>query len=124
MTNQEAREIISNIDKAYRNFTKTEIQALEMAINALKQEPILDQIKADVKKNFNDRPSCYNHPQRTKFYVEVLQIIDKHKAESEDGKNDILDEIRAEIMNLTDGEKPERVWNVDVLLIIDKYRAE
>lgn len=35
-----------------------------------------------------------------------------------------LDKIRADIMNLTDGEKPERVWNVDVLQIIDKYRVE
>lgn len=44
---------------------------------------VLDKIREEVKKIFNDRPSCYNHPQRTKFYVEVLQIIDKHKTESE-----------------------------------------
>ena len=39
MTNQETIEIIRDIDKAYRTFTKTEIQALEMAIKALEQEP-------------------------------------------------------------------------------------
>lgn len=38
-------------------------------------------------------------------------------------QEDILDKIRAEVMNLTNGEKPERVWNVDVLQIIDKYRV-
>lgn len=36
----------------------------------------------------------------------------------------VLDKIRSEIMNLTDGEIPERIWNVDVLQIIDKYKAE
>ena len=38
--------------------------------------------------------------------------------------NDVLDKIRAEIEALTDGAKPERIWNVDVLAIIDKYKAE
>ena len=37
---------------------------------------------------------------------------------------DVLDKIRAEVMNLTDGDTPERIWNVDVLQIIDKYKAE
>lgn len=40
------------------------------------------------------------------------------------GREKVLDKISAEIMNLTDGEKPERVWNVDVLEILDKYKAE
>ena len=35
MNNQEAIEIIRDIDKAYRTFTNTEIQALEMAIQAV-----------------------------------------------------------------------------------------
>lgn len=39
-----------------------------------------------------------------------------------DGRTFILDKIRAEIMNLTNGDTPERIWNVDVLNIIDKYR--
>lgn len=38
--------------------------------------------------------------------------------------NAVLDKIRAEIMSLTDGDTPERIWNVDVLEIIDKYRAK
>ena len=36
----------------------------------------------------------------------------------------VLDEIRAEIMSLTNGDTPERIWNVDVLEILDKYKAE
>lgn len=39
-------------------------------------------------------------------------------------RESILDKIRAEVMNLTDGETPERIWNVDVLQIIDKYKTE
>ena len=38
--------------------------------------------------------------------------------------NEVLDKIRAEIISLTDGDIPERIWNVDVLEIIDKYRSE
>ena len=44
MTNEKARFIISNIDKAYRAFSEEEIQALETAITALKQQPC-EQIK-------------------------------------------------------------------------------
>ena len=36
----------------------------------------------------------------------------------------ILDKIRAEIVDLTNGDTPERIWNVDALQIIDKYKAE
>ena len=39
MTNKEARQIISDIDKAYRNFTADEYKALDIAIEALEQEP-------------------------------------------------------------------------------------
>lgn len=35
MTREEAKQIISDIDKAYRNFTADEYKALEMAIKAL-----------------------------------------------------------------------------------------
>ena len=35
-----------------------------------------------------------------------------------------LDKIRNEVKALTDGAEPEHVWNVDVLAIINKYKAE
>ena len=38
--------------------------------------------------------------------------------------DDVLDKIKAEIEQLTDMQKPEHIWNVDVLAIIDKYKAE
>ena len=41
-----------------------------------------------------------------------------------DGANEVIDKIRAEIMSLTNGDTPERIWNVDVLKIIDKYKEE
>jgi len=39
-------------------------------------------------------------------------------------KCEVLDKIRAEIINLTNGDMPERIWNVDVLEILDKYKAD
>lgn len=36
----------------------------------------------------------------------------------------VLEKIRTEVMNLSDGEKPERIWNVDVSQIIEKYKLE
>lgn len=36
----------------------------------------------------------------------------------------VLGKIRAEIINLTNGDMPERIWNVDVLEILDKYKAD
>lgn len=38
LTKEEAIEILSNIDKAWRNFTKEEYIALEMALESLKAE--------------------------------------------------------------------------------------
>ena len=37
---------------------------------------------------------------------------------------DVLDKIREDIKSLTNGDTPERIWNDDVLDIIDKYKAE
>ncbi len=59
MNNQEAKEIIKGIDKAYRTFTKTEIQALEMAIKALEQEPI----------TIYEIPKDYNYDTETKDFL-------------------------------------------------------
>ena len=62
------------------------------------------------------------------FKEEKMSIIDYVNMYTTEGvtktADDILDRIRAEVMNLSDGEEPERIWNVDVLQIIDKYKAE
>lgn len=68
-------------------------EAANMAIKALEQEPILDKIRAEIarekqKINFK-RLDAYEKAQaemRLSTLNELLQIIDKYKAESEDAK--------------------------------------
>ena len=52
--------------------------AVEMAIKALEQEPILDKIRAEIK-HYNLRPS--NYPCDMISIGTVLQIIDKYRGE-------------------------------------------
>ena len=48
------------------------------------EREVLDKIKADLYKLYNDRPSDYNHSQRTELFCEVIKILDKYKSERED----------------------------------------
>lgn len=59
-----------------------QVDALEMAIKALEQEPILDKIKEEIKALSNANPS-YWHSGYMLEREEVLDILDKYKAESE-----------------------------------------
>ena len=87
MTNEEAIEILQTADFP-EDYTVEEIQqALDMAIKALEQEPVLDKIRAEIEKleylNIEDGSGGYDE------YIEqyeVLKIIDKYKAESENKK--------------------------------------
>ena len=36
----------------------------------------------------------------------------------------VIDEIKAEILNLSEGVEPERIWNIDVFDIIDRKVKE
>lgn len=60
----------------------------------------------------------------------IFDITDHMWITTPDGKQvdfikaDVLDEIKTEIKALTDGAEPERIWNVDALAIIDKYKVE
>ena len=45
MTREEAKQIISDIDKAYRNYTADEYKALEMAIKALEMQPLIEKFQ-------------------------------------------------------------------------------
>ena len=56
-------------------------QALDMAIKALEQEPVLDKIKAEINQITDTMGVSYN---QYVSKIDVLQIIDKYKAESED----------------------------------------
>jgi len=53
--------------------------------------------------------------QRKETLFEIIKDLEQES---------VLDKIRAEIMSLTNGDTPERIWNVDVLEIIDKYKAD
>ena len=48
MTREEAIKTLSDIDKAWRNFSKEEYVALEMAIKALRQKPSNDTVSCGV----------------------------------------------------------------------------
>ncbi len=58
-----------------------EVEALDMAIKALEQEPILDKVRAEIDKIYEregNSVDCLN------ALNELKQFIDKYKAESED----------------------------------------
>lgn len=58
-----------------------DIKAFKMAINALKQEPILDKIRAEIKHfMFEINPSSSESDYACNY---ILQIIDKYKVDSE-----------------------------------------
>ena len=102
MTREEAINEIKQIqcfDKPFDNsveecnkFAKREI-ALNMAINALEQDPILDKIRAEIEqaadKQFqiamgvSDLNERYAHIRMENAYRHSLNIINKYKAESE-----------------------------------------
>ena len=73
----------------------------------------------------------YKHETLT-MAIEALEQKEKSEYEHDhavvkaytDGQTYILDKIRTEIMSLTNGDTPERIWNVDVIKIIDKYGGE
>ena len=84
MTREEAIIIIGNLiiipDDCYRIAEYQEAKA--MAIKALEQEPILDKIRREIED--------LAYEERVGYMVvdldDVLRIIDKYKAESEDGE--------------------------------------
>ena len=57
-------------------------------------------------------------------WLSTFEAIEKAYNVGVSEQEAVLDKIRAEIISLTDGDIPERIWNVDVLEIIDKYRSE
>ena len=89
MTREEASFILANID---RRICDDELnEALDMAINALEQENTLDKIRAEIEKTTSRYTiSCergamgqVEWSDRLIKESEVLEIIDKYKAESE-----------------------------------------
>ena len=91
-----------------------ELLAQEPCEDCVSREAVIDLI-ADydlnmdqVVKAIHALPSVAPQP-KTGHWIDMVAILDK---------------IKAEIEALTDGAKPERIWNVDALAIINKYKAE
>ena len=88
MTREEAIKWIKEhaIDHIDAFTTKSELKDAEeaqlMAIEALEQEPILDKIRAEIESLSNANPS-YWYSGDMVDRDDVLDIIDKYKAESE-----------------------------------------
>ena len=82
MTREEAisimNVIIHMLEPQYDNDRVEE--AVDMAIKALEQEPVLDKIRAEIA-NLDD--ADYDYEGYYKAVKDVLQIIDKYKAEME-----------------------------------------
>ena len=63
-------------------FTKEDYEEfLDIAIEASTQQPILDKIKAEIEESSDDK-YCYSDGMIDRD--EVLEIVDKYKAESEE----------------------------------------
>lgn len=91
MTNEEAIKGLTSLVEVRRKYfnmqtMKDEIECLDMAIKALKQEPILEKIRAEIEElNPVDYGSIYSyesHNGARNMKNNVLAIIDKCKAES------------------------------------------
>jgi hypothetical protein len=84
MTKDEAiQELKSDIEwsklNKYPYISQSKVEALQMAIKALEQEPILDKIRAEIQGLRNCSCSCSDG-----IIDDVEDIIDKYKAESEE----------------------------------------
>ena len=82
------KEIMAEEDEALKDRFSQSLEATEMAIKALEQEPILDKIRAEIKQYQSDYDVHGTEYDRTawKAFNRCLQIIDKYKAESEGKK--------------------------------------
>ncbi len=78
MTREEAIKILE-LDKKYRSKCAIS-EAIDMAIKALEQEPILDKIRAEIEQEYKvESEHPYGYGLRR-----AIEIIDKYKAESEE----------------------------------------
>ena len=92
MTNEEAIKLIETIKHEFF-INDLGCEALDMAIEALEQEPILDKIRAEIKA-LSPEPTAYDvvdgNPIKEAVWeiiADALKIIDKYKPESE-GQNE------------------------------------
>lgn len=87
MTSEEASRTIESYMPKDEPMNAKDREAFFMAIKALKQEPVLDKIKAEITNirltdTDGHNNNWYREPQA--IINDTLRIIDKYKAESED----------------------------------------
>ena len=83
MTREEVMKGLKSLVEVRRKYgdmqtIKDEIECFEMAIKALKQEPVLNKIRDEIDQYL------FQNEFGSEYRKEVLQIIDKYKAESEE----------------------------------------
>ena len=81
MTREEAIKKIKKVIEESVIF-EDELEAFDMAIKALEQEPILDKIRAEIDEQY-DRVHPYDISCAEGLEM-ALEIIDKYKSESEE----------------------------------------
>lgn len=81
MTREEAIEILKKYKtESEEDYYVKRVEALEMAIKALKQQSALDKIRAEIDSYCSD-----NRDRNDGLYI-AMRIIDKYKEESEVGE--------------------------------------
>ena len=83
MTREEAIKLVKEVTGMSLDWDDAHYDALQMAIKALEQEPILDKIRAEIEALPNANPS-YTHTCDVVDREDVFDIIDEYKAESEE----------------------------------------
>lgn len=91
MTKEEAKEILqeyrNKLSNSVSNQLDEDIKAFDMAIKALKQEPVLDKIRSKIEREIIPRNS-YKYDYEAKWQNlglrMALKVINKYKVESED----------------------------------------
>ena len=111
MTNERAINVIKDIKNYYNDkseyhedgyigFDKEDNEAIDLAIKALEQEVVLEKVRAEIKEKIEQEEfarSVFRHEEKDTVkaeqctgsimaYNNVIKIIDKYKAESEDAE--------------------------------------
>lgn len=83
MTNEEAIEILKDLWRyEHSEYPEKDIRkALDIAIKALEQEPVLNKIRAEIEQERVGYPPSAGY---YKANIKCLQIIDKYRTESEE----------------------------------------
>ena len=132
MTNKEASFILANIDRRVCDDELSD--ALDMAIKALEQQPCDDCISREQAKDAmyalcDETRTFEDNPWRDNPHIDAIidGLDDLPSVTPKAEQKAILDKIRAEIEQITDTmgvSYNQYVSKIDVLQIIDKYKAE